>query len=65
VDEPEDFEFITQIYEALYPDNPSFTMANVLRLLEDHPELADLNAGFQRNEGMKKSLMEDKAQGYL
>jgi hypothetical protein len=40
-------------------------MANILRLLEDRPELSDLNAGFERNEGFKKSLMEDKARGNL
>ena len=65
VDEPEDFEFVTKVFEALYPENPTFTMANVLRLLEDHPELSSMNAGFERNEGMKKSLVEDKARGNL
>ena len=65
VDEPEDFEFITKVYEALYPDNPTFTMANILRFLEVRPELSDLNAGFERNEGFEKSLMEDKARANL
>ena len=65
VDEPEDFEFVTKVFEALYPDNPTFTMANVLMFQEDHPELSDLNAGFRRNEGMKKSILEDKAKRIL
>lgn len=60
VDEPEDFEVIRRIYEALYPVNPAFTYQDVLRLLERQPELTRLNAKFERNEGYQKSLQKDK-----
>lgn len=60
VDEPEDFELINKIYEALYPDNPSFRMADILKFLESHPELLEINKKFKRNEGMEKSLKEDR-----
>jgi glutamate-1-semialdehyde 2,1-aminomutase len=60
VDEPEDFELVAKIYEELYPMNPDFRMNDILRLLEKKPELLKLNKKYKRNEGMKKSLEEDK-----
>lgn len=60
VDEPQDFAFIQKIYEALYPSNADFAMQDVLRLLERRPELLAVNQGIQRNEGLLKSLREDK-----
>lgn len=43
VDTPEDFALITAIYEALYPANPEFALADVLSLLDSRPELAAMN----------------------
>ena len=60
VDEPEDFELITLIYEALYRDNPQFGYRDVLKLLDRHPEYSDLNSEHQRNRGYRKSLAQDK-----
>ena len=59
VDEPQDFEFITKVYEALYPTDSGFSMLRILSLLEKQPHLCDLNAGFERNEGFEKSIMDD------
>jgi spore coat polysaccharide biosynthesis protein SpsF len=56
VDEPEDFELVSRIYEALYAGNPSFTTKDVLDLLDAQPELLALNRRFQRNEGLARSL---------
>ncbi|MEE8059472.1 MAG: glycosyltransferase family protein [Pseudomonadales bacterium] len=61
VDEPEDFEVIQRIYQALYPTNADFRMAEILNLYQQHPELEQLNARFTRNEAYKKSLREDAA----
>ncbi|CDG81589.1 cytidylyltransferase domain-containing protein [Janthinobacterium agaricidamnosum] len=61
VDEPKDFELVTMIYEALYPDNSRFSMQDVLSLLERRPELADWNTMHERNEGYQKSLDADAA----
>lgn len=63
VDEPEDFEFVTQVYEALYPVNPAFTMEDVLCLEARRPELMAINAQFQRNEGYLQSLVKDATAG--
>lgn len=40
VDYPEDLEFIRRIYEALYPRNPAFGLADILGLVDREPELA-------------------------
>lgn len=60
VDELEDFRFITEVYERLYPSKPNFALKDVLALLAEHPGLRCFNRGFERNEGLRKSLREDK-----
>jgi spore coat polysaccharide biosynthesis protein SpsF len=60
VDEPQDFELIEMIYRELYPDKPDFDRADVLRLVRSKPELQDVNQGFARNEGLAKSLKQDR-----
>lgn len=59
VDEAEDFLFVTRVYEALYPGSPTFGMSDVLKLLSDVPELAEINSDYRRNEGFEKSLKAD------
>jgi spore coat polysaccharide biosynthesis protein SpsF len=56
VDEPRDFAFVTAVYEVLYPSKPAFGTADILNLLQKHPELARMNGDIQRNEGLLKSL---------
>ena len=58
VDTAEDLEFVRCVYKYL-DMLPSSGMNEVLTLLEEHPELKALNAGFERNEGYEKSLSED------
>jgi spore coat polysaccharide biosynthesis protein SpsF len=38
VDTPEDFAFVTAVYEALYPRNPAFTSEDVLAWQAAHPD---------------------------
>lgn len=61
VDEAPDFLFIETIYEALYPANPEFTTADILRFLENRPDLQALNSMYKCNEGLEKSLLEDES----
>ncbi|MCK4632375.1 MAG: glycosyltransferase family protein [candidate division Zixibacteria bacterium] len=63
VDEPDDLELVRQIYGELYPRNPEFTTEDILQLLEERPELCQLNSSFKRNEGFDISLEKDKAEG--
>ncbi len=60
VDQPADFAMVQAVYEALYPANPQFTTADVLRFLAGHPDIARLNADITRNEGYLKSLAADR-----
>lgn len=59
VDEPRDLDFVTEIYKALYPTNPTFGTEDILELLGQLPELGNINRGIERNEGLKKSEEED------
>lgn len=59
VDEPPDMDFVTRVYEALYPPNPLFTTGDILAFLEKNQGLAGLNSMYVRNEGLKKSLRDD------
>jgi spore coat polysaccharide biosynthesis protein SpsF len=61
VDEELDYRLVSEIYAALYPQKPDFGTADVLRLLEERPQLKTMNTKFERNEGMKKSLQADAA----
>jgi spore coat polysaccharide biosynthesis protein SpsF len=60
VDEPEDFELVHRIYEALYPIKPDFDVRDILRFLSQNSSLLKINSKFRRNEGLKKSLGADK-----
>lgn len=58
VDEAQDLDLVRAIYQRA--ESTSFDMADVLKILERHPELARMNVGFERNEGYQKSLREDQ-----
>jgi len=61
VDDPEDFTFVSAIYEALYPANPAFTTADILALLEHRPDIAARMGHAPANEGYQRSLAADAA----
>ena len=60
VDEAEDFEFVTHIYEALYPDKQNFTWEDILNYRKTNPAIFQLNSKYTRNEGMLESLKKDE-----
>lgn len=60
VDEPEDLEFVRQVYAALYAANPRFRMRDVVELVERERALAAINSRFARNEGLRTSLARDE-----
>ena len=66
VDTPEDFELMTKIYEELYPKNNSFTLKDVVKLLnEDKPELKKINMKIKQKTPKsienKELIKEDKS----
>lgn len=62
VDEPQDFAFVEAVYARLYPANPAFGWRDVLSLLEREPGIAALNAGQERDAGLRKSLANEAAE---
>ena len=60
VDEPEDFDFVSTVYEELYPVNQQFATLDIFELLKKKPELLEVNRHIGRNEGMHKSLVVDR-----
>ena len=59
VDEPRDFAFVEAVYTELFPRNNDFAMQDILALLDEKPELREINQGILRNEGLQKSIAED------
>lgn len=60
LDEPRDYEFLQKVFAELYKENGTFYYQDVFDLLDRKPELAEINSGIIRNEGLLKSLEEDK-----
>src|SRR3989344_470768 len=60
LDNPEDFILIKKIFTALYPKNKNFNLNDILKFLEENPKLVLINAHLERNEGLFKSLANDK-----
>lgn len=60
LDEPEDYEFIKNIYERLVCDNEEFSYTDILKLVQNEPHLENVNKMYTRNEGLAKSLLEDR-----
>ena len=60
VDEPEDLVLVKKIYQALYEINPLFLTNDILDLLKRQPELTRINDRFIRNQGLEKSIQEDR-----
>ena len=60
VDRKEDLEFVKEIFKRLYKEKTMFHMQDILELLQKYPDLKEINAGIQRNEGYLSSLKKDK-----
>ena len=61
VDEPEDFEVVSQIYSHFMSTDlkDNFTYKDILEFMKDHPEVAEINKKYTRNERLEKSIRED------
>lgn len=59
LDTEDDYMFIKEIYNKLYKKNAMFVMEDVLKLLEQEPEIEHINHHIDRNEGLKQSLDND------
>jgi spore coat polysaccharide biosynthesis protein SpsF len=48
VDTPEDYELVRRLFETLIPAHPEFTQADILALLEAHPDWLAINQHIQQ-----------------
>lgn len=60
LDNREDYEFLTFIYQKLYKKNNFIKWQDVIELIKNNENLLKINAHLERNEGFIKSLKEDK-----
>ena len=60
LDNIEDYILISEIYRNLKDKNSFIKFNDVLEFLEKNPELINLNKHIKRNEGFKKSILNDK-----
>lgn len=59
LDEPEDLELIRAVFRHFAP-RTDFSMEEIYKFLQNHPEIRELNQMHVRNEGLLKSLAKDK-----
>jgi spore coat polysaccharide biosynthesis protein SpsF len=43
IDYYEDYQFIKRVFEELYPNNPEFSMEDILKLIDSKPDIYDIN----------------------
>ncbi|PKM52704.1 MAG: UDP-N-acetylglucosamine 4,6-dehydratase (inverting) [Firmicutes bacterium HGW-Firmicutes-7] len=60
LDEVEDYSFIKEVYESLFPINPAFGKNDVLKYLESNQDLIKINQIYKRNVGLEKSIEIDR-----
>jgi spore coat polysaccharide biosynthesis protein SpsF (cytidylyltransferase family) len=60
LDTEQDLKFIQMVYKELYTSKPYFEYSDVIELLDKKPEIRKINQNSVRNEGLIKSLQEDR-----
>lgn len=60
VDYPEDMELIREIFKRLSPNGEVFYMDDILKLLEENPELGEINAKYVRDAAYYAAIEEQK-----
>lgn len=62
VDEPEDFELVSKIYSHFVDElhTEDFGYKDILNFLEKNPAVMAINRKYTRNEGLEKSIREDR-----
>lgn len=59
LDTRDDYKLLENIYQGLYVKKQDFSFEDVLDYLKEHEELRKLNQGTLRNEGLRKSQIND------
>lgn len=64
LDTPDDLAFMRAMFERLPAGRAGWSWRAALRVVESQPQIAAINAGHDRDAGLKKSLAEDAARGF-
>jgi spore coat polysaccharide biosynthesis protein SpsF len=64
VDDEKDFKLVKIIFQNLYKEDGMFYLDDIMKFLNQNPELITLNSSTIRNEGYLKSISEDKILKY-
>lgn len=59
LDEPDDYELLSIVFNNLYRENVPFLTHQVLQFIQNNPKLLSINSNIVRNEGYLKSLQEN------
>lgn len=60
VDNSEDFEVVSKIIKAIFPKNNNPSMEDIIKFLDNYPDIFDINSGIKRGEGLRKSLENER-----
>jgi spore coat polysaccharide biosynthesis protein SpsF len=58
LDYQDDYEFIIKVYEHLYKLNPEFNYTDIIKLIENNPEIQKINSSHIRNEATSMACQE-------
>jgi spore coat polysaccharide biosynthesis protein SpsF len=64
IDHACDFEMTKKIYDFLYDKKQIFLQEDILKLIGEHPEIAEMNSHIKRKEGINKTKANDKIVKY-
>ncbi|MEC4673635.1 MAG: glycosyltransferase family protein [Nitrospirota bacterium] len=59
LDEPADLQLLQAVFHHLYQEDTPFATQDILTLLDQHPDLYQINRGITRNEGYLRSIQND------
>lgn len=59
IDYEDDFKMVKEVYKHLYDEKQYFVQKDILKLLEEYPEIIKINSDIGHYEGIKKSFKED------
>lgn len=65
LDEPEDYDLLKRIFDALYPVNPAFATPEILELLRRCPEWCEINGHIPRNDGYQRSVERERVEAIM
>jgi spore coat polysaccharide biosynthesis protein SpsF (cytidylyltransferase family) len=60
IDHQCDFDMAKTVYSYLYEKKNIFIQDDIIKLIEEHPEIAEINSHIKRKEGVNKTKAEDK-----